>query len=492
MFNESRLRTGGFRVSRGPSSNELISNDCHRGSGSTPGAKAVFNLDHDVITGDSIAAADAASTPRRRSTDSGADAWHPQSWKAHPIRQAPEYPDADAHARVIAQLRQLPPLVLADEVRALKAQLARVAHGEALLLQGGDCAESFAEFSASSLRDTHRALREMAIALSTHLPVVTVGRIAGQFAKPRSSAAEKIGDVELPSYRGDIVNGPAFDAQSRAPDPQRMLRAYQQSAITLNLLRALDGASIARQSRLYTSHEALLLPYEAASTHRDSVSGDWYDCSAHLLWIGDRTRELGGAHLEFCRGIANPLGLKCGPSMTPDELLRVLDVLDPRREPGRITLISRMGADGVRDQLPALVRALQREGRPAVWICDPMHGNTQTATGGYKTRPFERVAEEVRGYFEVHRALGSHAGGLHLEMTGKNVTECTGGPQRLSEQDLPLRYQTHCDPRLNAVQALALAAVARSELASSQAANTDKARRELPQSPAETEPLLVT
>lgn len=450
----------------------------------------MFNLDHDVITGDSIAPADADAAPRRRA--SGTDVWHPQSWQAHPIRQAPEYPDAKAHARVIAQLQQLPPLVLADEVRALKAQLARVAGGEALLLQGGDCAESFAEFSASSLRDTHRTLGETATALSPHLPVVTVGRIAGQFAKPRSSAIEKIADIELPSYRGDIVNGAAFDAVSRAPDPQRMLRAYQQSAITLNLLRALDGSSSAKGSRLYTSHEALLLPYEAALTRQDSVTGDWVDCSAHLLWIGDRTRQLGGAHLEFCRGIANPLGLKCGPSMTPDELLRVLDVLDPDREPGRITLISRMGAEGVRERLPALVRALQREGRPAIWICDPMHGNTQTAAGGYKTRPFERVADEVRGYFEVHRALGSHAGGLHLEMTGKNVTECTGGPQQLSEHDLPLRYQTHCDPRLNAAQALALAAVAHLELASSQAANADKASRELPQSQAEPEPLLVT
>ena len=405
----------------------------------------MFNLDHDVITGDSIAIADADSVPRRRAHR--ASSWHPQSWQAHPIRQAPEYPDAAAHAQVIAQLHELPPLVLADEIRALKTQLARVANGEALLLQGGDCAESFAEFSASSLRDTHRSLREMALTLGTHSPVVTIGRIAGQFAKPRSSAIEKLGNVELPSYRGDIVNGPDFDAQSRIPDPQRMLRAYQQSAITLNLLRALDGSASAKGSRLYTSHEALLLPFEAALTRQDSVSADWYDCSAHLLWIGDRTRQLGGAHLEFCRGIANPLGLKCGPSMTPDELLRVLDVLDPQREPGRITLISRMGADGVRDKLPALVRALQREGRPAIWICDPMHGNTQTAAGGYKTRPFERVAEEVRGYFEVHRTLGSHAGGLHLEMTGKNVTECTGGPQELSEQDLPLRYQTHCDPR---------------------------------------------
>ena len=442
----------------------------------------MFNLDHDVITGDSIADADAV--PRRRPRS--ASDWHPHSWQTHPIRQAPEYPDAAAHARVITQLQQLPPLVLADEVRALKAQLARVAKGEALLLQGGDCAESFAEFSASSLRDTRRTLGEMGRTLGTHLPVVTIGRIAGQFAKPRSSAIEKIEGAELPSYRGDIVNGPAFDAESRVPDPQRMLRAYQQSAITLNLLRALDEAG----PRLYTSHEALLLPFEAALTRQDSLSGHWIDCSAHLLWIGDRTRQLGGAHLEFCRGIANPLGLKCGPSMTPDELLRVLDVLDPEREAGRITLISRMGADGVRERLPALVRALQREGRPAVWICDPMHGNTQSA-GGYKTRPFERVAEEVRGYFEVHRAEGSHAGGLHLEMTGKNVTECTGGPQQLSEHDLPLRYQTHCDPRLNAVQALAIAGLARSELALD-APRTDKARCELPQSMAEPEPMFAT
>ena len=461
-------------------------------------SKAVFNhdlyRDHDVITGDSIVANNVDAAPRRQALS--ANAWHPHSWQTHPIRQAPEYPDAGAHARVIAQLQQLPPLVLADEVRALKAQLARVANGEALLLQGGDCAESFAEFSASSLRDTRSTLREMALTLGTHLPVVTVGRIAGQFAKPRSSSIEKIGDIELPSYRGDIVNGPAFDAASRVPDPQRMLRAYQQSAITLNLLRALDGSSLVNGPRLYTSHEALLLPFEAALTHRDSVSGDWIDCSAHLLWIGDRTRQLGGAHLEFCRGIANPLGLKCGPSMTPDELLRVLDLLDPKREPGRITLISRMGADGVRDRLPALLRALQREGRPAIWICDPMHGNTQSASGGYKTRPFERVTEEVRGYFEVHRAENSHAGGLHLEMTGKDVTECTGGPQQLSEYDLPLRYQTHCDPRLNAVQALALAGIARAELSLSNAPGTDRRRQQLTQSTmaeaASQEPALAT
>ncbi len=411
--------------------------------------------------------------------------WHPLSWTRRPVHQAPHYADERAHDAVIAELSQLPPLVLADESRALKAQLARVARGEARLLQGGDCAESFAEFNAQSLRDTAATLLEMALILSRDQPVVTVGRIAGQFAKPRSSDVERIGDVELPSYRGDIVNGAAFDAQSRQPDPQRMLRAYQQSAITLNLLRALeqsgfaDAESIAQRhaqllarshltlhgarelhpqsQRLYTSHEALLLPYESALTRRDSRSGHWYACSAHLLWIGDRTRQLDGAHVEFCSGIANPLAIKCGPSLSPDDLLRLLDRLDPGHEAGRITLIARLGADHVQARLPTLVRAVRASGHPVIWSCDPMHGNTVTAEGGLKTRPFERVVAEISGFVAVHAAEGTHAGGLHLEMTGKDVTECTGGSQAIDESQLALRYHSHCDPRLNALQAIELA-----------------------------------
>lgn len=416
--------------------------------------------------------------------------WNPLSWTAHPVQQAPAYPDAAAHAAALAQLRQLPPLVLAPEVRALQAQLARVAAGEAFLLQGGDCAESFSEFHARTVRDTTQTLLQMALLLGQQQPVVSVGRIAGQFAKPRSSPTERIDSIELPSYRGDIVNGAAFDAASRVPDPQRMLQAYRQSALTLNLLRALQqtgfssAEAIALRHRqfvaelqahgvaidaaampaggaqpVYTSHEALLLPYETALTHQDESDRRWYAGSAHMVWIGDRTRQLDGAHVEFCRGIANPLGLKCGPSLDADALLRLLDRLDPQREPGRITLIVRMGAGKLDAALPALIRAVAREGRPVIWSCDPMHGNTISA-GRYKTRPFDAVADEMRSFFAIHRAEGSHAGGLHLEMTGKDVTECIGGAQALAEPDLGLRYHTQCDPRLNALQAVQLASLA--------------------------------
>ncbi len=421
--------------------------------------------------------------------------WLPHSWTTQVLRQAPEYPDAAAHDAVISQLSGLPPLVLASEIRALKAQLAQVAAGKALLLQGGDCAESFAEFHASTIRDTQQTLLEMALILGRQQPVVSVGRIAGQFAKPRSASTETLDGITLPSYRGDIVNGAAFDAASRTPNPQRMLQAYFQSAATLNLLRAMaqngygSATAIAQRHRqlverlheqdsshrlritelaampaadsaLYCSHEALLLPYETALTRRDSSDGRWYDCSAHMVWIGDRTRQLDSAHLEFCRGIANPLGLKCGPSMTPEELLRVLEILDPQHEPGRISLIVRLGADQVRRQLPPLLNAVRDAGRTVIWSCDPMHGNTRSTASGRKTRPFDRVVAEVQAFFEVHREQGTHAGGLHLEMTGKDVTECIGGIQGIDEAQLDLRYHSACDPRLNASQALELACIA--------------------------------
>ena len=434
--------------------------------------------------------------------------WHPESWKQADAQQMPHWADADALAGVERELAGYPPLVFAGEARALKADLARVVSGEAFLLQGGDCAESFAEFHPNNIRDTFRVLLQMAVVLTfaSKLPVVKVGRMAGQFAKPRSAATETIGDVELPSYRGDIVNDIAFTAEGREPDPQRMIRAYNQSAATLNLLRAFSAGGYATLDRVhqwtldfmgrspwskkfeemadrigealdfmracgidansvpqlqgtsfYTSHEALLLPYEQALTRQDSTSGHWDDTSAHMLWIGDRTRFEGSAHAEYLRGIGNPIGMKCGPSLEPDALLRLLDVLNPAREPGRMTLITRYGHDKIEAGLPKLVRAVLREGHPVVWSCDPMHGNVVKAANGYKTRPFERILAEVRGFFAVHRAEGSFGGGIHCEMTGQNVTECTGGAIAIDEAGLADRYHTHCDPRLNAAQSLELA-----------------------------------
>jgi 3-deoxy-7-phosphoheptulonate synthase len=443
-------------------------------------------------------------------------AWAPESWRAKPVKQMPTYPDAPKLAAAEAALRSYPPLVFAGEARSLKAKLARVAAGEAFLLQGGDCAESFAEFNANNIRDTFRVILQMAVVLTFAgaMPVVKVGRLAGQFAKPRSADMEQIGQVELPSYRGDIINGFDFDEASRVPDPERMLRAYNQAAATLNLLRAFAQGGYAdlhqvhrwtlgflnaspqgqryealaaridealsfmaacgitgettpqiRETEFYTSHEALLLPFEQALTRVDSTTGDWYDVSAHFLWIGDRTRDPEGAHVEFLRGVKNPLGVKCGPSLAPDDLLRLLDVLNPTNEPGRITLISRMGHEKVYEGLPKLVRAVAREGRSVVWSCDPMHGNTVKSGTGYKTRPFERILAEVKGFFAVHRAEGSHPGGIHLEMTGQDVTECTGGTaSAVTESALSLRYHTHCDPRLNATQALELAFLMADEL----------------------------
>jgi 3-deoxy-7-phosphoheptulonate synthase len=437
-----------------------------------------------------------------------ATTWTPDSWTAHEARQLPTYPDPAALDATVKQLRSYPPLVFAGEARALTADLARVAEGKAFLLQGGDCAESFAEFHPDNIRDTFRVILQMAVVLTfaSKLPVVKVGRMAGQFAKPRSADTETIDGVELPSYRGDNVNDIAFTPEARTPDPQRMIQGYAQSAATLNLLRAfaqggyanlaqvhrwthdfmgrspwakkyaetadrigealefmaacgIDAESVPQlgATHFYTSHEALLLPFEQAMTRQDSLTGDWYDTSAHMVWIGDRTRFEGSAHIEFMRGIGNPIGLKCGPSLEPDELLRLLDTLNPARVPGRMTLITRYGYDKIEAALPKLVRAVTREGHPVVWSCDPMHGNVVKAATGYKTRPFERILAEVRGFFAVHRAEGTHAGGIHAEMTGQNVTECTGGAIAVTEQTLADRYHTHCDPRLNASQSIELA-----------------------------------
>ena len=434
--------------------------------------------------------------------------WSPDSWRTKKVVQVPDYPDAKALADVEAQLATFPPLVFAGEARNLKKALARVAAGEAFLLQGGDCAESFAEHGANNIRDFFRVLLQMAVVLTYAgaLPVVKVGRIAGQFAKPRSSPTEKQNGVELPSYRGDIVNDIAFTKEARLPDPQRQLMAYRQSAATLNLLRAFATGGFANlgsvhqwmlgflkdspQSRrykeladrisdalnfmracgldleshpelratdFYTSHEALLLGYEQAMTRIDSTTGDWYATSGHMIWIGDRTRQLDHGHVEYFRGIKNPIGLKCGPSLKPDELLKLIDILNPDNEPGRLTLINRSGADKVGESLPGLIRAVKREGRVVVWSCDPMHGNTITSTSGYKTRPFDRILSEVKSFFSIHAAEGTHAGGVHLEMTGQDVTECIGGARAITDEDLNDRYHTACDPRLNAEQSIDMA-----------------------------------
>lgn len=434
--------------------------------------------------------------------------WTPKTWRDKTIRQLPTYADAQKLDGVEQKLANLPPLVFAGEARQLKADLAKVSQGKAFLLQGGDCAESFTEFQTNQIRDTFMALLQMAVVLTFggQSPVVKVGRIAGQFAKPRSADLETINGVELPSYRGDIINGIDFNAGSREPDPERMLQAYQQSASTLNLIRAFAQGGLAdlhqvhqwnrnfvkkspqseryqaladqidealafmaavgispentaqiRETQLYTSHEALLLPYEQALTREDSLTGDWYDCSAHMLWIGDRTRQLDSAHIEFCRGIKNPLGLKAGPSTDPDELIRLIDVLNPDNEAGRLNLIVRMGADNIAEHFPRLLQRVKAEGRNVVWSSDPMHGNTIKASTGYKTRSVESILSEVKDFFAIHQAEGTYAGGVHFEMTGKNVTECIGGAFQITETDLADRYHSHCDPRLNADQALELA-----------------------------------
>ena len=434
--------------------------------------------------------------------------WSPSSWRAKPALHLPAYPDPAGLEAAEARLRALPPLVSAGEADALKRSLAAVAEGRAFLLQGGDCAESFEEFSADLIRDTFRLILQMAVVLTFAggRPVVKVGRMAGQFAKPRSTPTETRHGETLPSYLGDIVNDTAFDAASRAPDPERLIRAYAQASASLNLLRALAGGGYAdlnnvhgwtldfvagspaaaryreladkiteslafmaalninpdnhpelRRVDVFTSHEALLLPYEEALTRVDSMSGRTYAASAHMIWIGERTRQMGGAHVEYARGVANPIGLKCGPTLAPDELLRLIDVLNPANEPGRLTLIGRFGADKAAVRLPELMAATKREGRAVVWSSDPMHGNTFTAGNGFKTRPFDRIASELETFIQVARAEGVHPGGVHLEMTGQNVTECLGGARALSEAELSDRYQTSCDPRLNADQALELA-----------------------------------
>ncbi len=436
--------------------------------------------------------------------------WNPDGWRQRPALQMPEYADAAELSGVLEKLRSFPPLVFAGEVNALRRRLAQVANGNGFLLQGGDCAESFAEFHPDNIRDTFRVLMQMAVVLTFGgaVPVVKVGRMAGQFAKPRSSPTEIVDGVELPIYRGDIVNGIEEDLAARQPDPQRLLTAYSQAAATLNLLRAfaqggyadlykiqrwnldfVEGTDAAarymeisnrisealdfmeacgitgdsvpemRQTDFYTSHEALLLNYEESMTREDTITrtGGWYDTSAHMVWIGDRTRQADGAHVDYCRGIHNPLGLKCGPSLETDDMLRLIDILNPDNEPGRLTLICRMSDDQVMEKLPPLVRAVEREGHMVVWSCDPMHGNTIKSSTGYKTRPFDRILAEVRGFFAVHQAEGTHAGGVHVEMTGKDVTECLGGAQLIDEEQLATRYHTHCDPRLNASQSLELA-----------------------------------
>ena len=444
-----------------------------------------------------------------------ANNWSPESWRSKPIVQVPDYPDMAALAEVEGELKRFPPLVFAGEARRLKRDLARVAHGEAFLLQGGDCAESFAEHHPDQIRDLFRVFLQMSVVLTygAAQPVVKVGRIAGQFAKPRSAPTETIDGVELPSYRGDIINGPEFTSEARIPDPVRMMKAYRQSAATLNLLRAFAQGGYAnlehvhewtlgflkdspqshryqsladrigeclsfmracgitgdttpqlRSTDFYTSHEALLLGYEQAMTRIDSTSGEWYDTSGHMLWIGDRTRQPDHAHVEYMRGIRNPIGVKCGPSLDGDGLMKLIDVLNPEDEAGRLTLICRYGSDKVADHLPALIRRVQKEGRTVVWSCDPMHGNTIKAASGFKTRPFDRILSEVHTFFEVHRAEGTHPGGVHFEMTGTNVTECTGGAAAITDADLSDRYHTHCDPRLNGNQALELAFLIAEEL----------------------------
>jgi len=441
--------------------------------------------------------------------------WAPDTWKDKPAKQLPAYPD-DAKLQWAENIiASMPPLVFAGEARRLKSQLADVAAGKAFVLQGGDCAESFAEFGANKIRDTFRVLLQMAIVMTFggSMPIVKMGRVAGQFAKPRSDDNETRNGQTLPSYRGDIINAMEFTAEGRIPDPTRMIRAYNQAASTLNLLRAFaqggyadlqkvhswnldfiadsplgerynrmaaeidralafmracgvtsDNVPAMRETDFYTCHEALLLPYEQAMTRIDSTSGDWYDTSAHFLWIGARTNQTEGAQVEFVRGIHNPIGLKCPPNLDPDTLIRLIDTINPHNEPGRLSLIARMGAGQVIDKLSPLVRAVKKEGRQVAWICDPMHGNTQISSTGYKTRMFDNILSEVRDFFAVHRAEGTHAGGVHFEMTGQNVTECIGGADDVTEEDLSSRYHTACDPRLNANQALELAFLVADEL----------------------------
>jgi len=434
--------------------------------------------------------------------------WSPECWREFPILQQPNWPDMAELKKVESHLKDSPPLVFAGEARSLRNRLADACEGRAFLLQGGDCAESFAEFHADNIRDTFRVLLQMAVVLTygAKCPVIKVGRLAGQFAKPRSSDTETLDGVTLPAYRGDMVNGMEFYDSTRKPNPERLVQAYAQSASTLNLLRAFAQGGYAdlhkvqnwnlgfvarsplgerykdlagrltdslefmaacgltsetvpqiRETEFYTSHESLLLGFEQALTRIDSTSGDWYACSAHMLWIGDRTRQLDGAHVEFLRGVNNPIGIKAGPSLAPDELIRLIDILNPKNEPGRLTVIVRMGASNIESTLPPLLRAVTKEGRKVLWASDPMHGNTIKSSNGYKTRVFDHILAEVSSFFAVNRSEGTHPGGVHFEMTGQDVTECLGGAQAITEEGLSDRYHTHCDPRLNASQALELA-----------------------------------
>ena len=434
--------------------------------------------------------------------------WTPESWRDFPIQQQPTYKDQALLKNVEEQIHSFPPLVFAEETRELYRQLGEVAQGRGFLLQGGDCAESFNDFNATNIRDTFKVMLQMAVVLTFggKVPVTKIARVAGQYAKPRSADLETVDGVSLPSYRGDIVNSFEFTEAAREPDPMRLVTAYHHSASTLNLLRAFaqggladlhqvnrwnmsfvasnpnreryqnladqleqtlefmevigvtsDTTPVIKETQLFTSHEALLLNYEQALTRRDHLTGKWYDCSAHMVWIGERTRQLDHAHVEFFKGINNPIGVKIGPSMQPDELIQLIDTLNPSNEPGRLTLITRMGADTLEKNLPALVRKVQQEGRHVVWSSDPMHGNTIKASNGYKTRNFDSVLREIQQFFQVHKAEGSWAGGVHFEMTGQHLTECTGGAYGLSEADLSQRYKTQCDPRLNADQVLELA-----------------------------------
>ncbi|MEM7470128.1 MAG: 3-deoxy-7-phosphoheptulonate synthase class II [Pseudomonadota bacterium] len=451
-----------------------------------------------------------------------AQTWTKSDWRNKPRIQMPDYTDADKLAAVEAQLSQYPPLVFAGEARTLKEQLGKVARGEAFLLQGGDCAESFADFSADAIRDTFKVMLQMAMVLTygAKVPVVKIGRMAGQFAKPRSAPTEIKDGVELPSYRGDIINELDFTPESRIPGPTKMLQAYTQAAATLNLLRAFSkggyadihqvhawtlgftagdqakeyrdmanriqdsldfmssaGLTSSRNAELstvdfYTSHESLLLEYEEALTRVDSTSGKWIAGSGHMIWIGDRTRQPDGAHVEFAKGVMNPIGLKCGPTMTSGHLKSLMNTLNPENEAGRLTLIARFGAGSVGEHLPRLVKAVQEEGANVVWTCDPMHGNTIKSASGYKTRPFDSVLREVQEFFAVHKAEGTVPGGVHFEMTGADVTECTGGVRAVTDEDLSDRYHTACDPRLNASQSLELAFLVAEELS-----NRAEARR---------------
>jgi len=434
--------------------------------------------------------------------------WKLNSWRNYPVKHIPKYKDEKELNMVLGKIRKFPPLVFAGETRHLKEQLSNVVDGKAFLLQGGDCAESFAEFNPDNIRDTFKVILQMSLVLtySASLPVIKVGRIAGQFSKPRTSPTEKKGNEELPSYLGDNINGIEFSEKARKPDPKRLFKAYSQAASTLNLIRAfchggfadlknvhlwnlgyikkspqakkfkeledkiadalafMDACGInsefnrrLKTVNFWTSHEALLLPFEESMTRIDSTTGEHHDTSAHFVWIGDRTRQLDGGHVEFCRGIENPIGIKCGPTTKADEIVKIANVINPKNEKGKITLISRFGHENVEKFLPRLIRTIKKEGINVIWSCDPMHGNTIKSASGFKTRPFNNVLKEVKNVFAVHQSEGSYAGGLHIEMTGQNVTECTGGAQKISDQDLSSRYHTHCDPRLNANQALELA-----------------------------------